>query len=597
MNRSATIKNRASDLAKLAVKKWSTTGVQKYFAGFKVNESKPTEEVVDELTDHIEKILENGYPEDTYTPKLDKQLKEAKDDELLDAVSTNRSIDPRTTEYIAFKPLYNPDEGPDWYGMNQAQLAGQMRKLGYDPDEGGVEERSRFMDALRNNAQHYERVKGVEEDMSDPWNVVNSILMPSATEEAVKQSVTGQYDDAKMNRAKITDYLVGGLMNVGLSPELRLGLTGRPLSLTEYLAGKMFPKSREAIAERLQNLPSKVIQLSSTPARAAGVAGTLEATRQGMNKFDDREVNYAAPFGSALAAFTVPAAAQMLGSTIAKETDPLARVKSRGFMRGLRGIDPLKQERDNLRNQVLRAREINKSMPEPVMIKDGGPTSSGTYAVLNNQMAGTEAMQNTIEKLRALGFPLKSELDEMMKYSKDYSGPKLAGRPITVEDILGASSATGQKKAASAAEGTAMKPVSKTEKLFNKEDIYFEPSSESAYDPLDAVLAAYDSPKLYLSFQKSGQAAPLNTYKRNLLDYQRAKALFPEKTENEIMMGTNPKVYNRYRGYGKAANAVFGRIEPITRMNLLDLQNMGSNLENLKGKDWFVKEKKDKKRR
>lgn len=562
MNRSATIRNTASDLARLAYKKWSRTDIPRYLLGFKIKESAPSDDVIADLTDYIEGKMLEQYPEDTYTERLDKEIKAAKADDLLKLFSLNKSIDPRTVEYAAFKPLYNPDEGPDWYGMSPAELRLQMSKLGYDTDNGDKAEMVRFMDALRNNATQYERLKGVEEGLQGVGPVIASLASPSYVEEAVKQSVTGQYDDAKATRARALDFLINSIMAGGLT-------------------GAIAPS-------RFLQIPARTIPVASTPVRAGLIAGGTEEIRQLANNLEGRDASYvAAPLGAGIAAGTVPAAAQYIASILSKGTDPTARVFARGVARGLRNYDPVKAERQAFNEEILNARKLNQSMPEPVTIREGGPSSSGLRMVTNSQMAGTEAMQATIEKLRSLGFPLKSELDEMMKYSGKYEGPRLAGRPITVEDILGASSATGQKKAASAAEGTAMKPVSKTEKLFNKEDIYFEPSSESAYDPLDAVLAAYDNPKLYPSFQKSGKGAPLTTYKRNLLDYQRARSLFPAKTESEIAQGSNPTRYAQGLFVGGALGNVFGRIEPMTRVNLLSPGEAFARPKELKQRSWY----------
>ena len=562
MDRKNVIRKTAILLADAAFKKWGETGIPRYLAGFSIDRSAPSDEIRSGLADYLEKNMLERYPEDTYTQRLEDEIKAAKTDDLLELISLNRSIDPRTVEYAAFKPLYNPDEGPDWYGMSRAELRLQMKKLGYDPDKGGQAEMVRFMDALRDNATRYERLKGVEEGLEGAGPVIASLVSPSYVEESVKQSVTGQYDDDKATRARVVDFLVNSLMAGGLTGAIAPG--------------------------RLLQVPARAIPVASTPVRAGVIAGATEEMRQLANLAEGRDASYvSAPLGAGIAAGTVPAAAQYFASILSKGTDPTARVFARGVARGLRNYDPVKAERQALGEEILRARKLNQSMPEPATIMEGGRNFSGGYAITNAQMAGTEAIQGTIEKLRSLGFPLRSELDAMMKYSKEYKGPKPVTRPITVEDILGASAATGQKKSAGMVGGISMKPAGKTVLSDNKESIIFKPVKGEAWDPLDEVMEAYDSPKLYLSFQEPGEGTSLNAYRRNLLDYQRAKALFPAKTESEIAKGSNPTKYARGLFVGGALGNIFGRVEPITRVNLLSPGEAAARPKEFKQRSWY----------
>lgn len=556
MERGNVIRNKAEELAEIAYKKWGRTNIPRYLVGFKIKESKPADETIADLADYLEQNMLERYPEETYTERLESLLNSAKPEDLLELISLNKSIDPRTVEYAAFKPLYNPSEGPDWYGMTQAEMRQQMRKLGYDPDDGGQPELVRFLDALRTNAQRYERTKGVEDDMGDWRTVMASLVSPSATEEAVRQSLTGQYDDAKMDRAVSIDYLANSLMGAGLT-----GMVKMPENLVRGL-----------------RLPATV-DVASSPARAAGIAGGIEEARQIANLAEGRDASLiGAPAGSALAAGTVPAAARLISSVLAKGTDPSARVFSRGVSRGLRNYDPLKAEREELKAQLIRSREINKSMPDKVASENPftvimhpeqvAQTGSGSVVVKgprsvassfdNASLAANESLEDAIEKLKYLGFPMKEDVKR---------NPAFPGRPYTVEDIIGTSQAMGSE--------------AKSAGL-----------SDDVFDLIEYALQQYDNPKRFQSFSTRGnsKAAPRQTYLRNIDEYNRGKSLFPAKTEYEIAQGTDPSTYKKGLVLGEWLGNLFGRVEPVTRVNPLNPADIAARLRGMQQREWYRKE-------
>lgn len=559
MERGNTIRNKAEDLAKLAYKKWGKTGISRYLVGFKVDKSENAGSVIAKLSDYLEQNMLARYPEDSYTERLDATLNAAKDDDLLELVSRNKSIDPRTVEYAAFKPLYEPSDGPDWYGMSPAELRMNMTKLGYDPDKGGQPELARFLDALRTNAQRYERTKGVEEDTDVSWDnwrtVLASLVSPSATEEAVKQSITGQFDDDKMNRAVSVDYLVNSLMGAGLTGAVKI-----PDNLVRGLG-----------------LPATV-NLASTPRRAGAIATSLEGARQAANAAEGRETSVGAALGSGFAAATVPAAAQMLASYISKGTSPTSRVFSRGMSRGLRNYDPVAMEREALKEQLIRARQLNKSMPEA---KTDGSSSGAS----NAQMAATEDLQGIIDKLRFLGYKSADDLPL-----------NATARPITIEDVIGQSTAT---KTGSPANITPLDerptPTIKTirDNPDNTSTIILDasnPTVDDSYNLIEDVLTRYDTPHYFMQGEgtsKPGLAAPKSVYEANKAAYGQGKSLFPAKTESEIAVGTDVSAYEKGRRFGEILNALFGRVEPIAHINPLSPTDLGASLRGLKERQWY----------
>lgn len=555
MERGNTIRNKAEDLAELAYEKWGKTGIPRYLVGFKVDKSADADSVIAKLADYLEQNMLARYPEDTYTERLDATLDAAKDEDLLELISRNKSIDPRTVEYAAFKPLYEPTDGPDWYGMSPAELRLNMVKLGYDPDKGGQPELARFLEALRTNAQRYERTKGVEEDMGDWRTVMASLVSPSATEEAVKQSITGQFDDDKMNRAVSVDYLVNSLMGAGLTGAVKV-----PDNLVRGLG-----------------LPATV-ELAANPQRAAFIAGSLEGARQMANAAEGREASLGAVGGSAFAAGTVPAAAQMLASYIARGTSPTSKVFSRGMARGLRNYDPVAMEREALKEQLIRARQLNKSMPASTT---DGSNSGVSYA----QMAATEDLQDIIDKLRFLGYKSSDELPLNMKI-----------KPFTVEDVIGQSTATKMGRPANIAP-LDERPTPTLSTIRDDPDrtstLVYDPNNltvDNSYSLIEDALTRYDTPHHFLQGEGTSQpglAAPKPVYKANKGAYEQGKAMFPAKTEAEIASGTDATTYEKGRRFGEILNALFGRVEPITRVNLLSPTDLGASLRGLKERQWY----------
>jgi hypothetical protein len=269
-------------------------------------------------------------------------------------------------------------------------------------------------------------------------------------------------------------------------------------------------------------------------------------------------------------------------------------VFTRGFSRGLRNYDPVKAEKDAFRQELLRARKINESMPPAG--SQNQTTPGGAVYRDNAAMAATEGLAATIEKLRYLGFPLESELP--------LRRPGMAGRPITVEDIIGSSSAAGRDKV-SGISGKAFKLVSPRGAGKNVVTYSLEESGNAKpYDMVDAAMDMYDpetNRKMFLSFQKAGKglAVPKTTFLRNADEYNRGKSLFPAKTDAEISMGVNESLYKKGIKAGNILGEIFGRFEPMTRVNPMNPADIGSRVSELQQRPWYqeaVKTGKKKKR-
>lgn len=345
------------------------------------------EELVQMLTDKFYDKLDKMYPE--LSTKQEAALLKAEPAKVAKALSFDKDpVADKKIEFSAYKDLLEPKQGDkDWYGLDATQMSYKMQELGYDPQN--PDDIKKFYDVLQGHANSYERAKIVNEELNSPAGLASSMLAPSATEEAVKQSLAGEYDDDRMNRAVAIDAVANGIMAAG------------PLS--------------------------KV--LGGTPLRAGLNAAGAEAGRQTMNLIEGRSFNPAAFIGAGVTAGTVPAMGRSIGGRIAQGASAESRPFARGFARGLRNIDPVADEKEALKASLIAARDITNASIDAAKkgarrYRTKGPIDRGYTEA---QMANAEAYDNAARKLSALGFERES--------SNAFGAP---GTPkYSIEEVLG----------------------------------------------------------------------------------------------------------------------------------------------------------------
>lgn len=349
---------------------------------------KSKDEILDELAGKFYDKLMMSNPEESWTWKSEKSYELAKPEDLAKALTFDENpIDQKKVEFSAFSSLVAPEKGKNWYGLNSDQMKYKMKELGYDPsDKRDVEE---FYKKLQEHQQNYDRGQIVKETMMSPGGVTAALLAPSATEEAARQSLSGDFDESRMNRAVVADAAADLVMGVG--PATRI--------------------------------------LGGSPLRTSVTAAMAEGGRQAFDASQGRDYDIGAALGAGIAAGTVPTIARGIGSKIAQGGSAEARPVARGFARGLRNIDPVEQEKAMLKQELVNTRynveqAIDAAKKGARSYRKSGPRD---VDYTESEMSVLDSYNKAAEKLRALGF--ESEASEA------FGTP---GTPnVSIEEVLG----------------------------------------------------------------------------------------------------------------------------------------------------------------
>lgn len=218
-------------------------------------------------------------------------------------------------EFAKFKELV---EDGNWYRMTPGAISAWAgEKGGYD--WGSQADRDRFWNDLSKFDIMYNRAKNAAEFEKSGYGKIASLVTPSAYETAMRQAITGEYDDSQLGRQVATDVIANSL--IGLAPvKTAPGLTG--------------------------------------PLVTGGIQASLEAGRQGAKIINDDNLQFdpMAPMVSGMAGATVPGLAMMLQGTVQKGAQGGLRQFGRGVARGARGVDPVEEEKALIKQSVITAR-------------------------------------------------------------------------------------------------------------------------------------------------------------------------------------------------------------------------------------------------
>lgn len=484
---------------------------------------KSKDDILAELTGKFYSKLMMSNPEDSWTWKSEKAYEQAKPEDLAKALTFDENpIDQKKVEYSAFSSLVAPEKGKNWYGLNNDQMKYKMKELGYDPsDKLDVEE---FYKRLQEHQQNYDRGQIVKESLESPGGVTAALLAPSATEEATRQSLSGEFDDSRMNRAIAADATADLVMGVG--PTTRI--------------------------------------LGGSPIRTAVTAAMAEGGRQAFDASQGRDYDIGAAIGAGLTAGTVPTIARGIGWKIAQGGSAEARPIARGFARGLRNIDPVEQEKDMFKRELV---NIRYNVDQAIAAAKKGARSyrkSGPRDVnySESEMSVLDAYNNAAKKLRALGF--ESEASEAF------------GTPDTpktsIEEIIG-----------------------KPPKMIEGRLVFKSPYERG----IKVAMKGYDNPAKYrgpgstASRIPEKETAELNETYRDIM-----KSAFPAKLEKEKGSSTpaNKRLYNIGLALGRGLGGAGTQIEPIAKIEPSSLyefvtgnsDDVGNrNVDKVKKTKWF----------
>jgi len=469
----------------------------------------------------------------------------------------------------------------DWYKWDNKKTENEMYKFGYDPAREG--DRQKFLQELADYQTAHDRAGIVKEETTDaPWyNKLGYLAFPSSYNEAVKQSLTGEFDDAKMNRAVGTDAVVGTAMTT--VPALRT--LNNPLAIGLADAG-------------------------------------LEAARQGINYAEDREVDPMAPVTSGTMAATVPAFAQGLQGYLWRGASMDARPMSRGFSRGARGaFDPVEGERNALKQLLINARRQSEAARTGVD-PNFGKKAKGTFVGAADVENG-DAWNRASAKLKMFGFKDK-ELVAETEAAKDAAKAKVIDLdaqlravlsddylPRTTKDVMSreleAKLADANKEfnaamdanlAASLSAKTATKDMGVVQSLIGRDPSKVKRSvskvnsiSDKELDnQVEAVLkATYDQPQ---NFGMIPQYADRKAAKDAMMRE------FPEKMGAEIGKGdtkSKKAAYSLGLLAGRGASLFGTQVEPNIKVNPMAIDEYDRKLKQFKESEWYKDLPKEKK--
>lgn len=541
------------------------------------------EEAIQQLTNEIWPLVQQEYAADNFTEGMSAELSKSKADDWFKMwYLGDRKYSPRLqAEQVQFEKFQDLVKDGKWYNMPQKELDLKMTELGFDPNNR--DSRKQFLDVLSQHQVNYDRGQIVQQEVGNagPVEKLGMALNPTVTDEAVRQSLTGDFDDGRLNRAAATDLVTGALMG-GMAAS--------------------------------KNLMASPIRIGLADAGA-------ETLRQAANAQGGYRVDPFAPIGAGVAAATVPGGAQWLGGYLSRGGSVGARPLARGFQRGLRGADdPVAAERNLLKQQLIAARDQSIAAQK-------GATSSmqgGLAGVSDIERAA--AWDNAARKLNALGIESRVEknnaifaLEDARLRSEEAAAKFDAFRTSRKRTINGVTKQRAVEAAAREADEAAkdvqmaeaaladyktQNPVINPEgshALYVEDVIGMSPrntvegiSITPSRENFARAMGLYDSEAQFPTLE-GGSVLTGRSYDANKLAADRLRSAFPEKYAVEASQGASKRNYKIGLGLGKTLGLVGTSIEPNLRANPFQPESYADKVTNFKETKWFRDLPKEKK--
>lgn len=400
---------------------------------------------IDYYSDVFKTNLKNDYPEDSWDDKKAERLNKTKEYDGINFLLYGGKSPEQSHEEAQFGKFKELVEDGNWYRMSPGAIsAWAVEKGGYDWSSQA--ERDRFWNDLSKFDIMYNRGRTVEEELGGaPWYEKAAMLAyPGTLQEAQRQSLTGDFDDSKVNRQALSDFGYGSAMLMLPSKLGRIDLGGG---------------------------------LAGTALTGAGASGIEAAHQLTKNAIDDKLAVDAGDIMTAGgAAATVPGIVTMIQGAAAQGGSMAAKQFSRGMMKGARGaMDPGKVERNDLKKLLEDAYNYTKKVSE------GNRTKEQTYVGAAEDVSRSR-FNEAREKLRLLGFD-ERQIDGMIGQVTD----NMMVPPRSMAQMMLGVSENGKKITLKA--GKPSKKVD-AEKLFPE------------------VFYAYDTPPMKRATTVSGQLGP-----------------------------------------------------------------------------------------
>ena len=557
---------------------------------------KERSEAILQLADDAVGQIREKFPENTYDDNSAKILSGYDANKMVNWLY-GQGVDPivakRQEDFNALQELVNPDAEKgqkSWMQMSNKELEHKMQQFGFDSRVKG--DFQKFLDMLRQHQTNFDRAQVVQKEINEanPFEKFALAMFPTATNEAIRQSLTGDFDDGAMNRTLGTDMFAQALFGAGtLSKNLMMS----PLRIGAYDAG-------------------------------------VELGRQGINAAGGFGFDPLAPIGAGVAAATVPAGAQWLGGFLAKGGNMSARPFARGFQRGLRGADdPLRAERDNLKKILIDTRKESQA----------GATTPTQYAEVNGQavelprqadgsIAGIESAllrDDAKQKLMALGFR-SAEEEQALATGVARAQEKFEKAKQSLDQVIDAKgtvpeasrqkwlTAAGERADAAQKEleeaqarnleyqvknaffGSDRRNYPYVEQVIGGDPEYGQamPGMTMNYSVENVLKNYYDKPVNAQAFSRTGKMSP-----HNARDFEGdlgvLKATFPEKYSAEAAMGSSKNAYKNGIRFGRVVGSVGTQIEPNLKANPFQPDTYADKVTRFMESDWFKSLPKQKK--
>lgn len=549
------------------------------------------DEAIMQLANEKLPVIQEKFPEKDYDESEAKLLNSFDSDKTMRWLY-DYGDDPATAkrkdDFAAMKTLVDPDPAKgekSWMDMDRKELEHRMGQFGFDSRRKG--DYNRFLDALAANQVDSDRAKIVKSEIqgANPFQKFALSMYPTATNEAVRQSLTGDFDDSRMNRATVTDAVTQAMFS------------GNTLSRG----------------------------LMSSPVRIGFADAGAELGRQAANIQGGFDYSPMAPVGAGVAAATVPAGAQWIGGYLSRGGSMAARPMARGFQRGLRGADdPLRAERNELKQLLVKAREDSRKgasvTPETVEMGDEVVEVPMRVEAGVSDLEAALSRDAAKKKLMALGFrsaederfldanvanaqkkldnatqsldqviESKGKIPEKIRQARiDEIGKQADDAKKELDDALAArldyDAAHGQVFGRSTSENPYV------EQVIGGDPEYGQalPGMQTSYGIEDVLTKYYDAPVRVPTYTSTGRISPHHA-KEFRPDMETLRAQFPEKYSVEASMGAGARAYKTGLGAGRVFGTIGTQVEPNLRANPFQPDTYADRVARFTESGWFRK--------
>lgn len=550
----------------------------KYPGEYNLYKNDTREDAIVKLAKQYVGKLRQAIPEDTYTKDMAKRVA------ALDLGSVEKYMFELGEEPFAAtrKANMERDVVDKWYNWDNKETEKYMYDFGYDPARKG--DKQKFLAEVGEYQKAHDRGKIAQETMDNAGVItkLGFLANPSAYNESMRQTLTGDFDDEKMNRAVLTDMGIGGAMAV--APMFRT-VAGSPLAVGVLDAG-------------------------------------LEGLRQGANYVEGREVDPMAPVTAGTMASFVPGMAKGAQTFAKKGASIEAKPLARGIGRGARGVaDPVEEEKNALKQLLIGAKKQSD------YARAGMDPSKGKFVGAGAVEAG-DTWQNAAAKLKAFGYTDKELLAETTA-AKDAAKAKYMeierklnaldgdrtmdwGEKAYLRDKYGKELQLAEKEfndamdaymAASMPAKTATKKMGYVQDVIGRDPARVKRTSPKAVSEvmgegnwlmrqiskarsrmaqnkeIERVLSStYDVPQDFSGIAtQEGRKAVLDEMKKQ----------FPAKMEKEVGISNGKKLYNLGLVGGRSLSAVGTSMEPNIKVTPWAIDQYDEKLKRFKNSEWF----------